>query len=250
MGDLGRILIADDEETFLHSTVDLLREKGYDCVGVPDAFSAAELLKREDFDLLIADIRMPGNEELELIRQLFQLPGRPPIILITAYPSLKSAIESVDLAVAGYLVKPFEFEQLLSKVRTSVEQSRVNRLFRAMQKRLQDWQQDLNHIEKSLGGSTAGQTSSPSVSTFFDLTFRNIAGALRDLNEVTKAAGQVHEAPPEEVCHLLSCPRLDTLAGAVTDAIEVIGKTKTAFKSKELGDLRKRLQQAIKSTAP
>jgi CheY-like chemotaxis protein len=248
MGDMGRILIADDEQTFLHSTADLLREKGYECTCLPDAFSVAELLKKEDFDLLIADIRMPGNEELELIGQLSRLPEHPPIILITAYPSLKSAIESVDLAVAGYLVKPFEFEQLLSKVRASVEQARVNRVVRAMQKRLQDWRQDLDNLDKSLGAAHSPQASPPSVSTFLDLTFRNVAGALRDLDYVMKSGGQAHE-PPQDVCHLLSCPRLHTLTEALADAIQVIERTKGAFKSKELAALRRRLEEAVKSSA-
>jgi len=246
MGDLGRILIADDEETFLQSTADLLRERGYECACVPDAFAAADLLKHEDFDLLIADIRMPGNEELELIRRLSELAEPPPVILITAYPSLTSAIESVDLAVTGYLVKPFEFEQLLSKVQSSVEQSRMNRAIRAMQRRLRGWQQDLNNLDKSLEGSRSPHMSSPSVSTFFDLTFGNIAGALRDLDRVMKSAGHAHE-PPEDVCHLLNCPRLDKLSAALNDAITVIGKTKDAFKSKELGALRERLEQALGS---
>jgi DNA-binding response OmpR family regulator len=249
MGDLGRILIADDEETFLHSTADLLREQGYECTCTPDAFSAADLLKKQDFDLLIADIRMPGNEELELIQRLPQIREHLPVILITAYPSLASAIESVHLAVAAYLVKPFEFEQLLSKVRVSVEHSRVNRVVRAMRNRLQDWQQDLDNIEKSLGDAPGHQASTPSVSTFSELTFRNIAGALQDLDHIMKSVGQAHE-PPQDVCHLLNCPKLDTLTGALMDAIQVIEKTKVAFKSKELAALRKRLEQVMGNEAP
>jgi CheY-like chemotaxis protein len=57
----GRILLADDEETFLHATADLLRREGYECETVPDAPSALAKVKGSPYDLLISDLEMPGN---------------------------------------------------------------------------------------------------------------------------------------------------------------------------------------------
>ena len=65
MTELGRILFADDEETFLQASCDLLRREGYACDGVPDASAAMQKLAAKKYDLLIADIKMPGNAELE-----------------------------------------------------------------------------------------------------------------------------------------------------------------------------------------
>ena len=59
----GRILVADDEETFAESTADLLRREGYQCDTAREASIAATLLAGSQYDLLIADIRMPGNVE-------------------------------------------------------------------------------------------------------------------------------------------------------------------------------------------
>src|SRR4030042_6214874 len=101
MGDLRRILIADDEETFRNSLADLLRQAGYQCDCAPDAIVAAELLHSAEYDLLIADIKMQGNFELEFIRALPQIAEGMPVILVTGYPSLRSAIESIQLPVAA-----------------------------------------------------------------------------------------------------------------------------------------------------
>ncbi len=82
MNERGRILIADDEETFLLSTIDLLRREGYECDGVKDAEAAVEVLSNKAFDLLVSDIRMPGNMELELIESVKGLS----VIIVTGYP--------------------------------------------------------------------------------------------------------------------------------------------------------------------
>lgn len=116
----SRILIADDEETFLTSTADLLRREGYECACVRDAGSAARMLKTTGYDVLIADINMPGNAQLEFIRDLPHLSQGVLVILVTAYPSLRSAIEAVRLAVAAYLVKPCHFGDVLSAVRSAL----------------------------------------------------------------------------------------------------------------------------------
>src|SRR4030066_2379096 len=121
MADLGRILIADDEETFRNSMADLLRRGGYQCDCAPDAIVAAELLRSNDYDLLIADIKMEGNFELEFIQDLPQIATGMPVILVTGYPSLKTAIQSVQLPVVAYLVKPFEFKELLEQVQKSIK---------------------------------------------------------------------------------------------------------------------------------
>src|SRR5262249_7926160 len=116
MLDRAHILIADDDVTLVESTADLLRREGYLCTCVTSAMAAAAALATEQFDLLIADIKMPGNSELEFIRALPELDRELPVILITGYPTLRSAIDSVHLRIAAYLVKPVELDDLLRSV--------------------------------------------------------------------------------------------------------------------------------------
>ncbi len=127
MSELGRILIADDEETFLNSTADLLRREGYECDHASDACGVLEMLKASRYDLLITDIQMPGNPEMELVKELPKIARGMSVLLVTDYPSLRSLIEFVKLTGAAYMVKPFEFDELLAQVKVSIELSRVYR---------------------------------------------------------------------------------------------------------------------------
>src|ERR1700741_5363351 len=139
----GRILLADDEPTFKLATADLLRPEGYECQTVPDGLAAAaELNTGQQYDLLIADIRMPGNEALELIKHLSQIAEGLPVILVTAYPDAAMALRSADLPVLSYLVKPVNFAQLLQLVTRAIGQSAIYRANKEITQRLANWAGD------------------------------------------------------------------------------------------------------------
>src|SRR5262249_29123607 len=133
----ARILLADDEQTFLYATADLLRGRGYHCDCVSTSEEALVALARERYDLLIADIRMPGNPRLELIRGLQGAGGSLPVIIVTGYPTLESALEAVRLPVIAYFTKPFEFEELASEVERGVSWSRLSRVVGTARSRLE-----------------------------------------------------------------------------------------------------------------
>ncbi len=122
-----RILIADDEPLYLRTTGQLLQKSGYECVCVPDAQQAMEALRAEDFDLVLSDLNMPGNLKLELLHDHNRLRKHVPIIVITGVPSLPTAIESIRLGIADYLMKPVKFEDLLHSVRHAIEHANQTR---------------------------------------------------------------------------------------------------------------------------
>ncbi len=124
----GRILIVDDEKAFLQTTAELLRRSGYTCTCAQDANTALLLLEDESYDLLISDIKMPGNQQLELIEQVAELTRGIPVILMTAYPALESAIQAIQLPVVAYLVKPFRFRELLAEVRNALAPAKLQQL--------------------------------------------------------------------------------------------------------------------------
>lgn len=109
MTNSGQILIADDDETFLLATADLLRREGYLCNCASDAKTVTEMLRSARYDLLITDINMPGNTNLELIKELSEIVDGMPVILVTGEPSLAHSIQSVQPPVVTCLFKPFDF---------------------------------------------------------------------------------------------------------------------------------------------
>jgi DNA-binding NtrC family response regulator len=113
---ITKILIADDEPLFLRTTGELLREAGYHCTCVPDTWAALEALAHEPFDLVLTDLNMPGNPRLELLREERRKWPGIPLIVITGVPSLPTAIESIRLGIADYLLKPVSYRDLLASV--------------------------------------------------------------------------------------------------------------------------------------
>lgn len=242
MTDCGRILLADDEETFLHATADLLRREGYICECVGDGTAALEKISMQRYDLLIADILMPGNPHLELVREIDQRAPGMPIILVTAYPTLGSAISSVRLPVSSYLVKPVEWDDLKAAVARAIGDRRLYDVVTDMTSRLDQWKSGLANMESLLRNPPTGSAES-ALQAFSELTFMNVMGALTDMHRIARAQAKVSEST--QVCHLFNCPRLRTLTQALRDTVAVLEHTRQSFKSKELADLRKQLTDVI-----
>jgi len=123
----ARILCVDGDPAFLRSTAEMLGGEGYLCEQAADVAAAINLLRAQQYDLLIADVKMPGNDELELIKELPKITAGLAVILVTGYPSLETAIQSIRLPVTAYLAKPIDFEELLVLVRKGINDVRALR---------------------------------------------------------------------------------------------------------------------------
>ena len=86
----------------------------YDVDVAPDGRSALERMRMHPYDLLIADLKMPGMDGLTVIREARRYKSDLPVIIITGFSTESSAIEAVNLGVAGYLTKPFRVPQVLA----------------------------------------------------------------------------------------------------------------------------------------
>ncbi len=235
----GRILIADDEPTFLSATAELLRREGYTVDTVEDAALALAAISAATYDLLITDLEMPGNADLDLVQQVAHLSGGLPIIIITGFPSVRSAVASIELPVAAYLVKPVHFPDLLKRVTSAVARFRSYQAMQSAEARLREYR--LQVEAQPVAPATEGQ----GVDMFLALTLRNVMGSLTDLEQLGRAlAGQQTLQP--HPCQLINCPRGVQLQSAVEETIAVLEETKGAFKSKTLGDLRHRLELLVK----
>lgn len=228
----GNILLADDERTFAESTADLLRRDGYTCETVGDGAAARARVAAGPIDLLIADLEMPGNAELELVREVGAANGGLPIIILTGYPSVRSAVACIELPVAAYLVKPVDYARLAAHVATAVARFRSYRAMQDTERRLGEWR---TQFEQGTGPRGQGGADA-----FLSLALRNVMGSLTDLEQLGRAlAGQPVANNP---CQLMNCPRGAQLMEAVRETIDVLEATKHAFKSKQLGELRAKLE--------
>lgn len=109
-----RILVVDDESSIRDLLAKTLALAEYDVDTASDGRSALERLRLYPYDLLIADLKMPGIDGLSVIREAKRLKVDLPVIIITGYSTETAAIEAVNLGVSGYLTKPFRVPQVLA----------------------------------------------------------------------------------------------------------------------------------------
>ncbi len=231
----GRILIADDEPTFLHSTAELLRGEGYTVETVEDAPQAVSAIAKASYDLLITDLEMPGNADLDLVQQVSHLSGGLPIIIITGFPSVRSAVACIELPVTAYLVKPVDFTLLLARVSAAVARFRSYQTMQDTEARLREYRRKLDVLPAAADEARSG------VDLFLAMTLRNVMGSLSDLEHLGQALAGKGDAQSHP-CQLINCPRGAQLQQAIDDTIAVLEDTRSTFKSKALGDLRHRLE--------
>ena len=109
-----RVLVVDDEASIRDLLSKTLALAEYDVDTAPDGTSALDRMRAFNYDLLIADLKMPGMDGLTLIKQAKRIKADLPVIIITGFSTESSAIEAVNLGVAGYLTKPFRVPQVLA----------------------------------------------------------------------------------------------------------------------------------------
>jgi excisionase family DNA binding protein len=109
-----RVLVVDDEASIRDLLAKTLALAEYDVNVATDGRSALERMRLYPYDLLIADLKMPGMDGLTVIREAKRYKADLPVIIITGFSTESSAIEAVNLGVAGYLTKPFRVPQVLA----------------------------------------------------------------------------------------------------------------------------------------
>ncbi len=121
----GRLLVVDDEEPQRTMLASILGRAGFDVVTAPDGAEALERLDGAAFDLLLTDQRMPGIDGLALLEQARRLQPRTPVVLMTAYGTVSTAVEAMKRGAADYLTKPFDRDELLLVIEKVMRQRRL-----------------------------------------------------------------------------------------------------------------------------
>ena len=121
-----KILLVDDEEYLLKSLeVFLKNETNYEIFTASDGKEAIEIIDSKDIDLILTDLKMPGMSGVELMEYVKGKSEDVPVIAITAYASLNSAVETLRVGAYDYLIKPYEFDIVLMVVERAIERARL-----------------------------------------------------------------------------------------------------------------------------
>ncbi|HUI46248.1 MAG TPA: sigma-54 dependent transcriptional regulator [Nitrospirota bacterium] len=117
-----KILVAEDEEITLKHLINALVKAGYAATGTKNGRDALEKIENDHFDLLIADIKMPGLTGMELLEKIREKQLESEVIIITGFGSISSVVEAMKKGAYDYVTKPFNLDELLLKVAKIREQ--------------------------------------------------------------------------------------------------------------------------------
>jgi DNA-binding NtrC family response regulator len=133
-----RFLIVDDEPDMLKLLSMIIREKTpYEVITTNNPVEAFELAKKGGFDLIIADLKMPGLDGIELLDAVKKIDPDIPFIIITAYATLESATEAIQKGGFDFITKPFRKEQILFSIEKALKWLKVQRENRMLRDQLQ-----------------------------------------------------------------------------------------------------------------
>ncbi len=116
MSEKKKILIIDDEEVIHLSLNRILLKRGFQIDSAMTAGEAIEKLKQKSYDLLITDLMMPEMNGIDLLKELQKMGINIPSIMITGYPTIRTAIQALRLGATDYISKPFTRQEILGPV--------------------------------------------------------------------------------------------------------------------------------------
>src|SRR5437870_8996406 len=117
---MQRILIIDDEKSMRELLAHVLKRAGYRVTAAENGETGCQLCEMDVFDLVISDISMPGMSGLDVLRRIRETSAETPVILNTAYGSKESAIDAVKLGAFDYFEKPFNVEEVRTRVHNAL----------------------------------------------------------------------------------------------------------------------------------
>ncbi len=116
-----KILVVDDDLEMCGLLSEVLGGEGFYVTTMSDSLDASKLLKKEEFDLIVTDLKMKGLKGLDLLEEANQVAPLTPVIIITAFGTIESAIKAMKMGAYDYITKPFQMDELLLVVKKALE---------------------------------------------------------------------------------------------------------------------------------
>lgn len=162
MTDKGhKILVVDDDLGMCGMLSDVLKEEGFSVHTTGESLEASKILKKEEFDVIVTDLKMKGLKGLDLLEVAHKVAPMTPVIIITAFGTIESAIKAMKMGAYDYITKPFQMDELVLTVRKALE----NRLLKKEVIRLRKEVESRYDFHQLIG-------KSPSMQKIYDLIER------------------------------------------------------------------------------
>jgi two-component system, OmpR family, response regulator len=120
-----RVLIVDDEEDFVETIVKRLKDRGLDVVGATSGREALEAMEGREFDVAVLDVKMPGMDGIETLREMKKKNPAMEVIMLTGHGSVESGIQGLQLGAYNYVMKPVPLNDLLKQMVQAYERKLI-----------------------------------------------------------------------------------------------------------------------------
>jgi DNA-binding NtrC family response regulator len=157
----SKVLVVDDDLGMCGMLSDVLKEEGFSVHTTGESFEASKILKKEEFDVIVTDLKMKGLKGLDLLEVAHKVAPMTPVIIITAFGTIESAIKAMKMGAYDYITKPFQMDELILTVRKALE----NRLLKKEVIRLRKEVESRYDFHQLIG-------KSPSMQKIYDLIER------------------------------------------------------------------------------
>ena len=147
---MGKILVVDDDANILKVIKMRLEAEGYQVTTAAEANTAQQLANKNMFDFAQVDLKLNGINGIQLMETLHQLNPEMPVIILTAYGTIKSAVEAMRKGAYSYLTKPFNYDELLLQTKNCIEKTRLTKEIKSLKKMVKDRYGFDNIIGRSL----------------------------------------------------------------------------------------------------
>ncbi len=138
MPESAHILIIDDEKNYLLVLETLLEDEGYTVTAISDPETAMAFLQESDVDVVVTDMKMPRMSGMEVLSQVKRQWPHIPVLIMTAFGSIESAVETMKYGAFDYITKPFSNDELLLSIHNASELARTQRQYRLLQESVQE----------------------------------------------------------------------------------------------------------------
>ena len=132
-----RLLLVDDEEAFLTSVSRVLNRRNIEVFTACGGKEAFEILRRQEVDVVVLDIKMPGMDGLDVLRRVKAGPVNREVILLTGHPTVETAMAGMKQGAFEYMIKPPDITRLAELIHKAY-QLRMEKLAREQQETIQD----------------------------------------------------------------------------------------------------------------
>src|SRR4030067_3476442 len=146
---MGKILVVDDDRNLLELLKIRLESAGYDVFTALEEEEAMEAVKNQPFDLSIVDLQLLHQDGISLMKEVHLILPEMPVIILTAYGSIESAVEAMKKGAYSYLTKPFEPQDLLLQIEKALENRRLNIEIKRLKELLEERYDFTNIVARS-----------------------------------------------------------------------------------------------------